>query len=392
MILSNEDKQDLKSFIRKEIADGLKEILKEILPRVLKEHALKSITEELTALSPTDCLMDKTSLSPTPRKHIPEKEIITSTTSTKEAEWQTAGKKPRLDENSAIKQQARILLQKPRPRVVEMMSVHYLGFSRKPLSKFRKGLSALGIDTTKVFDISFIGQSVCELVIDKKYVHEFGSIVTTELSEVSEIADYDPADFTFSEKTLNKSLSRMQQLDTVTQRLCNRARNAQTTKLALHYEKDLEAAFDSFKADTRERQEAYQRWETRTPKNTAIKRPDSTVKVPAVIKKNFTTAKADNPSHKAEPLLFMPTQKKLIESKRVQKTVAPSPLKETTTMSTIEKSDSKEILTPKTEEPTATNSIFPSHEQTAHSQPASNIDIVDAMVDALMSSHRGGRN
>ena len=73
MILSNEDKQDLKSFIRKEIADGLKEILKEILPRVLKEHALKSITEELTALSPTDCLMDKTSLSPTPGSIFPKR-------------------------------------------------------------------------------------------------------------------------------------------------------------------------------------------------------------------------------------------------------------------------------------------------------------------------------
>lgn len=36
-------------------------------------------------------------------------------------------------------------------------------------------------------------------------VQELGALVTTELSETCEIVDYDPADFTFAEKTLNKS-------------------------------------------------------------------------------------------------------------------------------------------------------------------------------------------
>ena len=77
-------------------------------------------------------------------------------------EWQTAGIKTRNDTKvDNTKQHARNLLQKPRPRVVKMVSIHYLGFSKQRLSKFRKGLSVLGIDTAKVYDISFIGQSVC---------------------------------------------------------------------------------------------------------------------------------------------------------------------------------------------------------------------------------------
>ena len=58
------------------------------------------------------------------------------------------------------KETARRQLTRGPKKTPALVSVHYLGIRRQRLSKLREALRELGINTFKVVDISFVGDSV----------------------------------------------------------------------------------------------------------------------------------------------------------------------------------------------------------------------------------------